>query len=367
MHSHHLVTIRLGLHDLLHHRRLSLVMSMVIAVSLSVFAILVVYRAGLAAEFSNLSPELLVVQESDSFGEIYGSRLSSQVGERLKSMGVSLIVPQIHEVTGTSVQEATMIRGVDLERFALVERFSLLSGRALAPGAPSRAAMIGTRLADTHSWGLGSRATLRGRDFNIVGIFHTGTYRDNEAWISLEDAQALLGWEEQVSIFVIPDEGILSEGDTLPGGISISRKGESALQVTVQYQPIIDLMGFVAATLGVATALSITNVVWRLAWLRRREMAILRTAGFPATTLAGYLLTQAGGLTLAGVVFGGLFTLGVTSVVQLGAFGLTINPRLDTSAALLGLGWIAAITLAGSILPIWWMGRFNLAQLLNAE
>ena len=54
-----------------------------------------------------------------------------------------------------------------------------------------------------------------------MGTFQTGMYVDNEAWVALEDAQTLLGYGKDVSIFIIPDEGILSSGDTLPGGVSI--------------------------------------------------------------------------------------------------------------------------------------------------
>ena len=135
--------------------------------------------------------------------------------------------------------------------------------------------------------------SLRGRDFSIIGIFQNGTYMDNQAWISLADAQTLLGWGEDVSVFIIPDEGILHEGQSLPGGLAVSRKGRDLRLIAAQYRPILDIWQWVSLALGAATALTLTSLLSRLAWLRRREMAILRTLGFPVRSMVVYLLVQA--------------------------------------------------------------------------
>ena len=361
------VTVRLGLQDLFKHIRLALVMVLLIGVAASVFVILESYRNGLADEFNTISTHWLVVQEAQSFGEFYGSRLSNQVGEQLSKMGASPVVPEIHVITGTSVQNATMLRGIDLEKYKLTETFTMVAGRALQPGDPTRLAMIGSRLAENQQIKADGTITLRGRLYTAVGIFHTGTYTDNEAWIALADAQTLLGWGEDVSVYIIPDEGILHEGDKLPGGVSIARKGEDIQSVAYQYQPIIDLMNVVALTMGAATMLALANIFWRLAWLRRHELAILRTIGFPTFSLAGYLMAQAGSLTLAGIIMSGLATLIFISSVKLAVSGFTISPRLDLPAVLSSLGWVGIIVLIGSLLPAWWLSHLNLAQLLHSE
>ncbi|HEY5156403.1 MAG TPA: ABC transporter permease [Anaerolineales bacterium] len=365
--SYHLLTLRLGLHDLLNRPRLVLAMSLLIAVAVGVFTTLEAYRTGLAAEFSLLAPNLLVVQETQSFGEIYGSRLSPQIGEQLSKMGISLVVPEIHVVTGTSTQNATLIRGIDPQQYTLTEVFSMVSGRSLRPGDPSRLAMIGWRLAGNRNLKTGEVISLRGRDFNIVGIFQTGTYADNEAWASLEDAQSLLGWGQDVSIYIIPDEGILHEGDTPFKGVSVARKGEGVRFEASQWQPVINLIGVVTSAMGAATALALTNILWRSAWARRRELAILRTTGFPILSLVGYLLAQAAGVTLLGIFLGGGLTWMLTSGVQVAVHGFTLEPRLDAGSVLASLGWIGLMMLAGSLLPAWWLSHLNLAQLLHSE
>ena len=365
--SSFLVPFRLGLHDLLSRPRLALAMALMVAVATGVFSTLEAYRTGLATEFSRLAPNLLVVQETQSFGEVYGSRLSPQVGEQLAQMGISLVVPEIHDVTGTSIQNAILIRGIDLQQYTLTEDFSMVSGRKLRPGDPSRSAMIGTQLATNQDLKVGEGVLLRGRSFSVVGIFRTGTYADNEAWISLADAQALLGWGQDVSVYIIPDEGILHEGDTPFKGVSVARKGEGVRFEASQFQPVINLISVVATAMGIATALALANILWRSAWARRREMAILRTNGFSILSLVGYLLAQAVGVTLLGLVLGAGLTWMLTSGLKMSVPGFTLSPHLDSGTILASLGWVGIMMLAGSFLPAWWLSQLNLAQLLRSE
>ena len=361
------VTLRLGLHDLFSHRRLVLIMALSIAIASSMLAIVEAYRLGLAAEFNEQLPDLLQVHELQNSGEFYGSRISDQVGQQLSGLGVRMVIPEIYALTGTSLQSVTLLRGIDLAGYTRLESFSILSGRCLHPGDPSRLAMLGVRLAASRHLKAGDAISLRGRDFEVVGIFQNGTYMDNQAWISLADAQTLLGWGQDVSAYVIPDDGTLHEGDVLPGGVSVSRKGAGVRFFAAQYRLPIVLLGDVALALVVSAALTLMSILWRLAWTRRREMAVLRTTGFPTFSLVGYLMAQAGGITLLGISLGGLFALVFLITVRLTVSGFTIVPRLDLPMLIPSLGWIFLLMVAGSLLPAWWLSRLNLAQLLHSE
>ncbi len=365
--SSFLVVLRLGLVDLFTHRRLALIMSISIAIATAMYTFLVTYRSGLATEFNEQTSNLLVVHEIQNVGDISGSRISSQVAELLSGMEISMIIPEIRAVTGTSIQSATLLRGIDLEQYTRLESFTILSGRRLEPGDPPRLAMVGALLADRQDLKSGGRISLRGREFTIVGIFQNGTYMDNQAWISLSDAQVLLNWGQDVSFYVIPDEGILHEGDFLAAGLSVTRKGENLRQIAAQYQPMLNMWRIVSVALGVGVSLTLANVLWRLAWMRRHEMAILRTIGFRATALVGYLFVQAGGITLLGILLGGLITVVFITSIRLTVSSFTIVPRVDTGTLLPGLGWVGLIMLAGSLLPAWWLSRLNLAHLLHSK
>ena len=362
-----LFILQLGMHDLFSHRRLVLIMSLSIAIATAMYIFLVVYRAGLAAEFVEQTPNLLVVHDIQNVGDISGSRISSQAAEILTGLGISMIIPEIRAVTGTSVQNATLLRGIDLGQYTRLEGFTILSGRSLEPGDPPRLAMVGALLAERQDLKAGDSISLRGRDFTVVGIFQNGTYMDNQAWISLADAQALLGWGGDVSVYVIPDEGILHEGELLAGGLAVTRKGETLRLISAQYQPLLNMWQLVSLALGMGVSLTLASALWRLAWLRRHDMAILRTTGFPTRSMVGYLLVQAAGITLLGILLGGLFTVVLTTSIRLTVSSFTIVPRLDAGTLLSGLGWVGLIMLAGSLLPAWWLSHLNLAQLLHSK
>ena len=356
-----------GLRDLFKFRTLVFIMSLTIAIATTMYMFLEVYRLGLAAQFNQPATGLLVVHDSQNVGDISGSRISGNVSELLSSMGISMLIPEIRAVTGTSVQNATLLRGIDLKTYTRLESFSIVSGRRLQPNDPPRLAMVGLLLAEREGLGLGDKILLRGRNFTIVGIFENGTYMDNQAWISLTDAQALLGWEKDVSVFIIPDEGILHEGDMLTGSLSVSRKGEDLRLIAAQYEPLLTLWQIVALALGIAASLTLANVLWRLAWLRRHEIAILRTVAFSTPSIVGYLMIQAAGVTLLGILLGGFFMIILVTSTRLTVSSLTIVPRLSAVTLLANLGTVGFIVLAGSLIPAWWLSHLNLAQLLRSE
>lgn len=358
-----LVMLRLGWNDLWAHRRLTVVMAVSIAIATGALILLEVYRAGLSDKFVELAPNWLVAHEPQSFGEVYGSRLPVEVYEQLVAQGVQPVIPEIYAITGTAVRNAVLLRGVDLQYYTLLEPFQILAGRALAPGDQPRLAMVGWRLAESRQVRLGDDIWLRGRPFRVVGIFKNGTYMDNQAWIAIEDAQTLLGWGSDVSVYIVPQ----AQGLQPPQGVMLSPKGETLRYALAQIQPLFDLMSVVLLVMTAAAALALANILWRVAWLHRREVAILRTVGFPAASTTGYLLVQALSITLLGVLLGGMFALAFTSSVRLLLPSFTIVPRLLPQRVLAGLAGVICLLLAGSLIPAVWLSRLNLAQCLHSE
>ena len=59
---------------------------------ITTYIIITDYQQVLQTELFQLSPNLLVVSQSNGFGEVYGSRLSPEIGELLKSKGVSWVL-----------------------------------------------------------------------------------------------------------------------------------------------------------------------------------------------------------------------------------------------------------------------------------
>jgi len=359
--------LRLGLRQLFDHTRLMLVMSLAVAVPLMTFLAIQAYQTGLLARYSVASGGFLVVQLSGSLGEFYGSRLAARVGDDLRMAGASQVIPEIHTVVGTVGGDATLLRGISLESYNQVEEFKMTAGRPLAVGDASRLAMIGTRLAEERRLLPGDTIQIRGRNFQVVGIFDMDTYAGNEAWISLHDAQALLGWGSDVSVYLIPGGEILKQGDMLPGGISVVQKGTSGASLLAEWEPVFRLIRIVVGALGVAAAAALTSILWRLAWLQRRELAILRSLGFGKGSLVAYLLIQGSAITLLGFLLGALAALSLGQSFEISSPGILVQAIFDVIVLLASLAFAAMITLVGTAVPAWWLNHLNLSVLLRSE
>jgi ABC-type lipoprotein release transport system permease subunit len=183
----------------------------------------------------------------------------------------------------------------------------------------------------------------------------------------MQDAQALLGWGTDVSTYLIPDGETFKEGDTLPGGISIVKKGASSSALLAEWQPVFNLLSIITSTLGVAAAVGLASILWRLAWLQRHELAILRSLGFGKVSMAVYLFVQGGAISLLGFMMAGLGTLATGSLTEFNASGVSINAVINGNVFLSSLIFATSITLAGSFVPVWWLNRLNLAELLKSK
>jgi ABC-type lipoprotein release transport system permease subunit len=362
-----MILIRIGLEVLRKHPRLTILMALAVAVPVLVTLELQGYQASLQVLYEETDNTFLIVQTSGSMGEFYGSRLPASLQDELLAAGASLVIPEIHTIVGTTQADAILLRGIPLADYSIVERFQMLEGRPIQPGDASRLAMIGMRLAEERNLASGDNITIRGRIFTVIGVFQADTYAGNEAWISLEDAQALLGWNDDVSVYLIPAGERFQPGDHLSGGVSIVPRGDSGAVLIAEWQPFFRLLDLVVQAMGLSVAVSLASILWRLAWLQRRELAILRSLGFGTSSLSGYLLGQGAAITLLGVLLGWLGALALGAFTRLETAGIALQPVLGVSALLYSLALALGIALFGSIIPIFWLSRFNLSALLRAE
>jgi putative ABC transport system permease protein len=361
--------IRLALKDLSRHWTLALIMALLFSVTFASYLALITYQKSLSITYFSLENNWLVVQESDGTGEIHGSRLTTAIDQQLKDNGYDHPIPEIHQVVGTSISNGIMMRGVRPEDLYKVSPFKLLSGRALVPGDASRLAMVGENLARRLETNIGNTIKLRGREFTVVGIFKTSSYEDSQAWISLTDAQALLNYGSDVSIFFIPDGGTLSEGFNLTKGVSISRRGESGNTFGKETISFFRYLGLIGGFVGVATVITLTNLLWRLTCLHRREFGIVRTLGFGKSSVVVYLIAQSAIILGFGVIAGGIFAVAVIAgrIQSFSAFGIGLSPSWDLSTISITALVTLIIAGIGIALPANKINRMSIPELLGRE
>ncbi len=364
-----LLPCRLAWMDMLNRWKLTLVILSVLAATINAYLIVTDLKRILDTEYFRLTPDVLTVSQSNGFGEIYGSRLGPEVGELLISRGVSWLIPEINDVVGSSAQNALLLHGVNLPDYHKVEFFDLVTGRPLQSGDPPRSTMIGYRLAEKQKTAVGDKILIRGRGFTVIGIFRVGTYADNSAWISLEDAQALLNYGSDVSAFVIPDEGVIAPGEQVAEGISAGRRGKNSMVIGQEISSIPVYMGLVANVLGVLAALTLGNILWRLAWLRRRQFGVLRGMGFNLRFLFTYLVFQAVIISAASFLLAVLTAWAISKLIvdQLTIFGMTVFLTFNNQTILQALLWTGAILILGVLFPLVGINRLSTVRLLSRD
>ena len=353
--------------DLAGQRWQAAALAAVFSIAIMAFVALASYQAALDREYPAPAGDFLVIQETQSFAEFYGSRLSPATIDRLAGGVMELAVPEIHSVVGTSLQDAVLLKGIDLAGYSELDEFSLFSGRALAPGDEGRSVMLGVRLAERLGAGPGDRVNLRGRPFEVVGIFETGTYAENEAWVPLAGAQELLGWGRDVSLYVIPDDGRAQAGQTLAPGVSVVRRGELWSTFPRQWQSLLSLLRVVADAIGLAAAFSLAVMLWRLAWQRRWQMGVMRTVGFGRGAYLAYLGVQGATITLLGGLAGSLLAVGLVRFVRVNLAGVSLRPEPPADLFLATCAWVVLLTGLSVVVPAWQLGRRRVGDLLKTQ
>lgn len=357
----------IALLDLRSHWRVIVVMILFFAINVFAYIELTGYQLSINAQFHFIDDDYLIIHEADTAAEYYGSRLSPIIGEELTSLGYSRVIPAVHSFTVTAGREIQFIYGIDLEQYQDVERFHLLAGRVLQVGDSQRSVMLGSLFAEKIKATIGDTISLRGRDFQVVGIFKTGTFTDNDAWISLPAAQTLLGWGEDVSYYLVPDSGVLKAGDTFGQGIVVSRRGESVYASSKQYLELLELFAFVIQCLGFGTVITMGALILRITILHQYPLALMRVYGFSKISLYIYILSQAVVIFIFGFMIGFGFALLFPLLYQLNVSGWVILPSFVFSEILRSFGYLFGFVLIGVLIPILWFNRLNLSKLLRSE
>lgn len=359
----------LAIKDLFRKTGLMLIMALLFGTAYGCYFSISCFKGNLERTYGVLSQEWLVVQQSSGVGEIHGSRLSADLERQLIQMGYENPIPEIHQVVGTNYANGMLMRGVDLVDYPRVTPFTILSGNSLQPGDKSRLAIIGKTLADIEKVKVGDTIKVRGRDFLVEGIFKTGTYQDNEVWISLSDAQQLLNYGKDVSIYIIPDGGAIKEGTILADGISVGRKGETAKVYGHEFNSFYRFLGMVAAFAGIATIITLANLLWRLTRLNSREFGIIRTLGFGNRYVVLYLFVQATLVFLVGLAFGSFISYEVVIGIanHTSSFGLSVDSSWNWAVFFTSAVFYYAVLLLGIALPALRISRLAIPSLLGRD
>ncbi len=246
--------------------------------------------------------------------------------------------------------------------------------------------------------GLGSISFVEHDDkpFRVSGILEkTGTPIDRTVDVSLEAIEAIhVDWQQGIPM---PGEKVsaneVREMDLAPEAITAALVGLKSKLSTFKLQRMINeyrqeplsaiipgatlqelwgLVGTAETALAVVSAMVVATALLGMVTMilttlneRRREMAILRSVGARPTTILGLLATEAGLLTLAGVVLGALLlyvALVVLQPVVDRTYGLYLSIDPPTNREWLTLGAIVAAGFLAGLVPALRAYRLSLAD-----
>ncbi|MBB3407281.1 lipoprotein-releasing system permease protein [Rhizobium sp. BK316] len=254
------------------------------------------------------------------------ARLESWVpgrfAESLKAQGV---------IRYSSREVGAAIIGIDPERepgvSPIVEDFVKGSFAALTAGGNN--VVIGETMAGRLGAGLGDTITAVSsegltRDFKIVGLFHTGTTArdEGEAYLLLKNAQILSARPNAINEIRIklddpnhaPDVARRAEAELGYKAVAWQEANESILEALVVRNVI---MYTVVGAIMLVAGFGIYNIISTITHEKARDIAIMKSLGFPESDMRRMFLLEGMAIGAAGSAIGCAFGLSMTYALSL--------------------------------------------------
>jgi ABC-type antimicrobial peptide transport system permease subunit len=314
-----------------------------------------------------------VLSQPDTMDVSY-SAVKEEVGAELVAM------PEVESVTGmlqglvqTESEPFFIVFGYPADSFML-ERFIAMEGYDLYERIPrelrGKPILLGSAAAEVMEKRVGDTLRITSNTYRVVGIYETGdVFEDSGALMRLEDAQALLGKNSQVSLFYIRltepslrarvEERVARKWPNL----LLSGTSEFANQQSMQtiLRAFVWVIGGLAIMIG---GVGMLNAQLMAIFERTREIGVLRATGWKRQRVLGMILAESlvvclvGGLV--GILLGWLLLNGLSQMTVL----------MGTQTGTLSLGLIAqaflvvlVLGLVGGLYPAW---RASLLQPVEA-
>ncbi|MFH1129763.1 MAG: ABC transporter permease [Pseudomonadota bacterium] len=255
----------------------------------------------------------------------------------------------------------------------MINRFGLISGRGLRPGA--KEAVIGSALSARLGLGLGSLLPLAGGHRKVVGTYSIGNRTiDNAVVLDLEDGQQLLHLDRTANVVVVHAG---RRGDPRQIAQQINTKFPRLLAVASDdflrglriFKTIETFVKAVGAIAFLACVLFVTNALLHSLSERTREIGILMAVGWSPIRILRMLFAEGLLLSLLGAGLGNglgvlmLRLIGRSRVVGFGWLPMSV----PFESVVLSLGLVLAVAVVSCLWPAVIVFRFSPVQALRHE
>ena len=334
------------------------------------------FQAGYSSMMSGSKADL-VLSQPDTLDISY-SAVEESVGTGLEAM------PEVDEVSGMlqgltqAESEALFIIFGYSEDSFMLDRFRIIEGVGLYDRIPRELRgtpiLLGSAAAEVMDKQVGDTLRINGITFRIVGIYETGdTFEDSAALLRLENGQALLGKDRQVSLFYIrlKEPGLRARFEERVArqwpDLELSGTSEFANKQSMQaiLQGFVWVIGGLAIVIG---GVGMLNAQLMSVFERTREIGVLRATGWNQRRVLGMILGESMLVCLAGgmlgILLGWLLLNGLSRVtVLMGTHTGNISPVLIGQALLV----VLVLGLVGGLYPAWRALRLPPVEALRYE
>ncbi len=321
-------------------------------IGIGIGILLIVFTIGLAngtmreraARESNVGAEIMF-RASGSLG-LSGSdalRLPvSMAAEVEKVEGVAAVIPiaQNSVAASDATTGSRLIDGVPYDQYAAVAGLQIVQGKKFIDGRDE--IMTDTAWFERRKAKIGDKFNLYERDFEIVGTYEPSA--GARIKIPLTTMQEQLGSEGKASAFLVKvKDGFTPAvvGDNLNAKfpdnqiILTSELEELYMQGIPALNVFLDVVVGVA---GVISALIILLTMYTTVTERTRQIGVLKSLGMSNTHIAVTIVQEALLISLGGIVFGVLATVGLKYLLaKWTTLTVAIEPQIVLTIVIVGL------------------------------
>jgi len=272
--------------------------------------------------------------------------------------------------------EFQTIRGLQVESYkSVIEKYEMIAGEELSDAQEDRNyCMIGINIAEKFDKTVGDKITLQNHAFTIKGIFSTSTMIDSEIWLTMRDAQNLVGKLHKVSIIIVKvkeqdyvDEIRKQIEDNLRGVavFEADEYMEANAEALDSFRGVIFAISMIALF---AAVLGMMNTMTMTLRERRHDIAVMKAVGVSNKSVAliysveALLLGFLGGIV--GVILGFLM-LNVFGVSNIELAGYLISVDLTYQLAFESVIISTILGLIGGFYPIAKISRQRALDILQ--